>query len=116
MAGVSFLVHDRMEKQAANRKRGKESREKTVRDDAERQRAEHDVQTALTRIHERVTKQGQQVLAACRWTCSHFATLTDAKKNGQTYLPLTKADGKPMKPETLARYYRAKYKTKRSKK
>lgn len=116
LAGVSFLVHDRMEKQASNRKRGKESREKTVCDDAERRRAKCDIQTALRRVHERVAKQGQQVLAACRWTCLHFCPLTDAKKNAPTYLPLTKADGKPVKPETLARYYRKEHKAKRDKK
>ena len=112
-AGVSFLVHDRKGRQAANSKRGKESRKKAVLD-AENQRAKGDLGKALKRVHERVTTQGEAVMAACRWVCLHFATLgaqsgSGAKKYGQTYLPLTKADGKPLKPESLARYYREKH-------
>ena len=118
-AGVSFLVHDRKGKQARNRKRGKENHEKAMLDDAERQRAAHDVQTALKRVADDPdVKKGKHgaILAACRRVCSRFATLTDAKKNAPTFLPLTQADGKPLKPETLARYYREKYKAKRGKK
>ena len=110
--GVSFLVHDRMGKQAANSKRGKESREKAVRDDAERQRAERDLETALKRVADdpnvKAGKHGA-IRAACRRECSHFTPLTGAKKNGRAYLSLTKADGKPLKPETLARYYRERH-------
>ena len=114
--GVSFLVHDRMGKQAANSKRGKESREKAVRDDAERQRAERDVETALERVAEDPgVKAGEHgaIIAACRRVCSRFRTLPGAKKNAPTHLPLTKADGNPLEPETLARYYRERHGGKR---
>ena len=108
-AGVSFLVHDRMGKQAANSKRGKESHEKAVRDDAERKRAKHEMKTALKRVAEdpdvKAGKHGA-IIAACRRVCGQFAPLTGAKKNGTIYLQLTKADGEPPKPETLARYHR----------
>lgn len=112
LAGVSFLVHDRMGKQAANSKRGKESREKAVRDDAERQRAERDVETALERVADdpdvKAGKHGA-IIAVCSRVCVQFTPLTGAKKNGRAYLPLTKADGEPLKPETLARYYRERH-------
>ena len=111
-AGVSFLVHDRMGKQAANSKRGKESREKAVRDDAERQRAERDLETALKRVADDTDiKAGRHgaIIAACRRVCGQFTPLTGAKKNGRAYLSLTKEDGKPLKPETLAKYYRERH-------
>lgn len=117
-AGVSFLVHDRMGKQAANSKRGKESHEKAVRDDAERQRAKRGVETALKRVADDPdVKEGKHgaIAAACRRVCKRFTPLTDAKKNGRTYLPLTGADGEPLTPETLARYYRERYGGKRGK-
>lgn len=118
-AGVSFLMHDRMKTQAANRKRGKENREKAVFADNERQRAERDIETALERVaadpNVNAGKHGA-IIAACRRVCSRFATLTDSKKNAPTYLPLTQADGTPLKPETLARYYREAHKAKRGKK
>ena len=110
--GVSFLVHDRMGKQAANSKRGKESREKTVCDDAERLRAKRDVETALKRVADdpnvKAGKHGA-ILAVCRRVCKQFTPLTGAKKKGRTDLPLTKADGNPLTPETLARYYRERH-------
>lgn len=116
-AGVSFLVHDRMGKQAANSKRGKESHGKA--DDAESQRAKRDIETALERVaadpYVKAGKHGA-ILAACRRVCKRFTPLTGAKKNGRIYLSLTKADGKPLTPETLARYYREKHKGKRGKK
>ncbi len=116
-AGVSFLVCDRKNRQKANRDRGKKNQAKGAGENAsERQRANHNIGKALARVHERVKKQGQQILAACRWVCAHFATFTDAKKNAPTYLPLSKADGKPMKPQTLARYYRKRYGSKQGKK
>ena len=115
--GISFLVHDRMGKQAANSKRGKESHEKAVRDEAEH--AKRDVETALERVAEdpdvKAGKHGA-ILDACRRVCKQFAPLTGTKKNERIYLPLTKADGKPLKPETLARYYRERHGGKRGKK
>lgn len=115
-AGVSFLVHDRMGRQAANSKRGKESHEKAVRDEAKR--AKRDVETALKRVAEdpdvKAGKYGA-IIAACRRVCSRFRTLPGAKKNERIYLPLTKADGKPLTPETLARYYRERHGGKRGK-
>lgn len=117
--GVSYLVHDRMGKQAANSKRGKERHEKAVRDDAERQRARRDLEKALKRVADdpdvKAGKHGA-ILDACRRVCKQFTPLTGAKKNGLTYLPLTKADGKPLTPETLARYYRERHGGKRGKK
>ena len=115
--GVSFLVCDRKNRQKANRDRGKRNQAEGAGENAsERRRAGRDIEKALARVHERVKKQGQQILAACRWVCAHFGTFTDAKKNAPTYLPLLKADGKPMKPETLARYYRKRYGSKQCEK
>ena len=115
--GVSFLVCDRKNRQKANTDRGKKNQAEGAGENAsERQRADHNIEKALARVHERVKKQGQQILAACRWVCAHFDTFTDAKKNAPTYLPLSKADGKPMKPETLARYYRKRHGSKQGKK
>ena len=115
--GVSFLVNDRKRKQVGNRERGKKSRGKAVLNDTELQRAKRDVQTALQRVaddpHVKAGEHGA-VIAACRRVCSRFATLTGAKKNEPTHLPLTKADGTPLKAETLAKYYRDKYGTKRA--
>ena len=117
--GVSFLVHDRKETQARNSERGKASRQKAVSGNAEIERAKCDVETALKRVADdpdvRAGKHGA-VIAACRRVCKRFATLTDAKKNAPTYLPLTKADGKPLTPKTLARYYRKRREGKRGKK
>lgn len=118
-ASASFLVHDRMGKQAANRKRGKESHEKAVRDDAERQRANRDLKTALKRVADDPdVKDGKHgaVIAACRRVCKQFTPLKGAKKNAPLYLQLTQADGTPLKPETLARYFREQYGTKRARK
>lgn len=117
-AGVSFLVHDRMGRQAANSKRGKESHEKAVRDERERKRAERDMDTALKRVAEdpdvKAGKHGA-IIAACRRVCKQFEPLTGGKKNEQIYRPLTKADGNPLKPETLAKYYRERRRGKRGK-
>lgn len=110
-------MHDRMEKQAANRKRGKESHEKAVRDNAER--AKRDMEKALKRVADdpdvKAGKHGA-IIAACRRECSHFKTLPGAKKNAPTYLPLTGEDDKPVKPETLAKRFREKYGTRRARK
>lgn len=117
--GVSFLVHDRMGKRAANSKRGKESHKKAVRDEAERLRANRDVETALNRVADdpnvKAGKHGA-ILDACRRVCKQFTPLTGTKKNERIYLPLTRADGKPLKPETLARYCREGHGGKRGKK
>ena len=121
-AGVSFLMHDRMRKQAANRKRGKENQGKGVLADAERQRARRDIEAALKRVaNDPGVKAGRYgaVAAACRRVCDEFVPLT-TKKNAlgkyEQYGKLTQADGTPIKAETLARYYREKHKAKRGKK
>ena len=131
--GVSYLSHDRMEKQAANRIRGKNSHKKAVLDNAERQRAERDVQTALTRVaNDPNVKAGKYgaILAACRRQCDwndnaghkhkgKFKPLTTKKTSSgeyAEYAPLTDWQCKPLKPETLARYYRKRHTAKRGKK
>jgi len=120
--GVAFLVNDRKGKIKGNRKRGAENQAKGI--DAERERAAKDMDDALDRVRRRIAdaeKNGKRaiVLDACRAVCKEFKWKTKKKnalgKCADGYYPLTGADGKPIKPETLAKNYRDRYGGKRGK-
>jgi len=104
--GVAFLVNDRKGKIKGNRKRG----------------AENQAKGALDRVRRRIAdaeKNGKRVIVldACRAVCKEFKWKTKKKnalgKCADGYYPLTGADGKPIKPETLAKNYRDRYGGKR---
>ena len=61
----------------------------------------------------------KNVIGECRKVCKEFVSLT-TKKNAlgkcEAYAPLTGANDKPIKPETLAKNYRATFGTKKAKK
>ena len=88
----------------------------------ERTQAANDLDTALKRIHERVMSKGEKVLAACRHVCLHFTPIPGRKDElGRVqHKPLVNQYGKEVSTETqfktIARYYRARYNTKRRKK
>ena len=118
--GVAFLVNDRKGKIKTNRKRGAENQAKGI--DADRKRAAADMNAALDRVRRRIAdaeKNGKRaiVLVACRAVCKEFTAKTKKKnalgKCADGYYPLTGADGKPIKPETLAKNYRDRYGGKR---
>ena len=114
---VDWLVSDRMRKKRANAKRGKANQEKGNAE--ERERAARDMETALNRVHDRMKNGATNVLAECRAVCRKFTPQT-SRKNGlgefAAYTPLTGADGEAIKPETLAKNYRARFGTKKARK
>ena len=119
-ADVAFLVNDRKGKIERNRKRGAENQAKGI--DEDRERAAKDMDTALDRVRRRIAdaeKNGKRVIVldACRAVCKEFKWKTKKKnalgKCADGYYPLTGADGKPIKPETLAKNYRDRYGGKR---
>ena len=117
-AGVGYLVG----KKAQRARNGKKAQ--AIADDmyaAEKQRAADDMHRALERVRDdpdvRARRHGA-VLTACRRLCDwtdqaghvhhgKFEPLTTSKKHGEPqYAPLMDWQGKPIKPETLARNYR----------
>lgn len=111
--GVSFLVNDRMGKIKHNQERGRKNQAKGV-NDKEAERAKHNIEKALVRVHDLV-RSGRLLKDACKEVCLNFHTLSNSKKFGQTRLPL-KGVKKDLKPETLERYYHKKYGPKHNRK
>lgn len=107
---VAELVADRRACKARNKTQGKKNRLGGVTADhrtaESAAHAKADLEIALERVHKRA-QNGESVACACRWVCEHFATSGSTKYGNQSYYALMTETGKPMKPETLARYYRA---------
>lgn len=126
-SGVGRINEDIDERRAKNRQQGAINRNGN-KDNAdhpsskERTQAAKDLDTALKRIHERVMSKGEKVLPACRYVCLHFTPIPGRKDElGRVqYKPLVNQYGKEVNTETqfetIARYYRARYNTKRRKK
>lgn len=127
-SGVGRINEDIDERRAKNRQRGAINRNGN-KDNAdhpspkERTQAAKDLDTALKRIHERVMSKGEKVLPACRYVCLHFTPISSRKNflgRAEEYKPLVNQYGKEVNTETqfetIARYYRARYNTKRRKK
>ena len=114
-ADVSWLVDDRMRKIKHNQERGRTNQAKGV-DVQGAERAKHDIEKALTRVHGLVMKGGQRLKDACKKVCMNFSSLSNSRKFGQTRLPLKGVNGKELKPETLERYYNRKYGPKHNRK
>ena len=113
--GVDYLVDDRKKRKAANKERGKDNQGKGC--DETRERAAEDMKSAIRRVHDnkdvRSGKHGA-LLKVCRRVCKKFKPIT-TKKNSlgeyEAYTPLTGTGGEEIKPETLAKNYRAKHGT-----
>ncbi len=117
-AAVDYLVG----KKAQRARNGKKAQAKSVdMYAAEKQRAVDDMHRALERVrNDPDVKAGKHgaVLAACRRLCDwtdrtghvhhgKFEPLTTSKKHGEPqYAPLMDWQGKPIKPETVAKNYR----------
>ena len=115
--GVAWLVADRQSKIKGNKERGKTNQ--ATGNTEESERAARDMQIALNRVHDRMKHGAKNVIGECRKVCKEFVSLT-TKKNAlgkcEAYAPLTGANDKPIKPETLAKNYRARFGTKKAKK
>lgn len=115
--GVSWLVADRKSKIRSNKERGKTNQ--ATGNTEESERAAQDMRTALNRVHDRMKHGSKNVIGECRKVCKEFEPLT-TKKNElgkfESYAPLTGVDGKPIKPDTLAKNYRKRFGTKKAKK
>ena len=115
--GVAWLVGDRQKKIKGNKKRGKINQ--ATGNTEESERAAQDMQTALNRVHDRMKHGAKNVIGECRKVCKEFEPLT-TKKNElgkfELYAPLTGVDGRPIKPDTLAKNYRERFGTKKAKK
>ena len=127
-SGVGRINEDIDERRAKNRQQGAINRNGN-KDNAdhpsskERTQAARDLDNALKRIHERVMSKGEKVLPACRYVCLHFTPISSRKNflgRAEEYKPLVNQYGKEVNTETqfetIARYYRARYNTKRRKK
>ena len=117
-AGVDYLVGKKTQRTRNAKKAQAESVDMYA---AEKQRAADDMHRALERVRDdpdvKAGKHGA-VLTACRRLCDwmdkaghvhhgRFDPLTTSKKHGEPqYAPLMDWQGKPIKPETLARNYR----------
>lgn len=115
--GVGWLVREEKRKQQKRVKNGKESQAKGNTE--ERERAASDMKTALNRVHDRMENGATNLLAECRVVCRTFTRLTNRKNALGAFVdcvPLTRADGEAVKPETLARNYRTRFGTKRARK
>ena len=114
--GVEWLVADRQRKIKDNKGRGKVNQEKGNTEESKR--AARDMQTALNRVRDRMKRGAKNVIGECRKVCNEFEPLT-TKKNElgkfESYAPLTGVDGKPIKPDTLAKNYRGRFGTKKAK-
>lgn len=115
--GVAWLIADRQKKIKGNKKRGKNNQ--ATGNTEESERAAQDMQTALNRVHDRMKHGAKNVIGECRKVCKEFEPLT-TKKNElgkfELYAPLTGVDGRPIKPDTLAKNYRERFGTKKAKK
>lgn len=112
--GIDFVVADVNRRRANSSKRGKDSQAKANTE--ERRRAAADKDTALKRVRTRVLR-GSSVIQACREVCSTFKPHT-GKRNAlgrpEQCDPLTGANERAIKPDSLAKAYRTKYNTKRN--
>jgi len=121
-AGVDYLV-DKKVQGARNAQKAQERAKNDPDIAAAKQRAAEDMKKALQRVADDPgvkAKTHGALLAACRRVCREFQELT-RKKNEITgkflsYAPLKDWQGKPIKPETLAKRFREKYGTARERK
>lgn len=111
------LVALRTAQKQKNKENGTENQAKGNTE--ERKRAARDMETALDRVHDRMKNGATNLLAECRAVCRTFKPWTNRKNALGAFVdcePLTRADGEAVKPETLAKNYRARYGTKKARK
>jgi hypothetical protein len=116
-AAAEWLVAWRKEKKQKNKENGTANQAKGNTE--ERKRAARDMKTALDRVHDRLNHGATNLLAECRAVCRTFKPWTNRKNALGAFVdcePLTRADGEAVKPETLAKNYRARYGTKKARK
>lgn len=112
---IEFLVNDVKARRKANSTRGKINRTAGFAEtDPEAAQRREDLKVAIRMVDERVHRKNESIIDACDHVIKHFKLASPKKdKLGEAqYYPLQGERG-PIKPATLARYYRA-HKAKKS--